>query len=284
VLAPLVLASAANYVNVAVERAMAARLPEGSLAALTYAFRLLNFPVNLFLLNATTMLFTPLARHAARDERDEVSRLTQSALRLAFVYTAPLAALAAALSTPAVRVLLERGAFTLESTALTATAVTLYAPAIVGMAGVHVLTRTYQALQEIPRLALTGVAVIAINIPVLVTLTTTLGFVGLPVATSINWLLLVAVMLLVLRRRLPGLDVRAAAASAARALLAGVVAAVVAAVVSGHAAGPVGEIVLGAAGGVMAYGAVLRLLSRDDAMAACAFLLPIRAARFSASR
>ena len=67
VLLPLVLASAANYVNIGVERGIAARLPEGSLAALTYAFRLLHFPVNLLvLMNATSILFPALAEHAAQ--------------------------------------------------------------------------------------------------------------------------------------------------------------------------------------------------------------------------
>jgi hypothetical protein len=56
----------ANYVNVSVERGIAARLPEGSLAALTYAFRLLHFPVNLLLMNATLVLLPSLGPRSSR--------------------------------------------------------------------------------------------------------------------------------------------------------------------------------------------------------------------------
>src|SRR5262249_633551 len=65
---PLVVASCANYVNLGVERAMAARLGPGALAALTYAFRLLNVPMTLVLANAAAILAPSLALHAAARE------------------------------------------------------------------------------------------------------------------------------------------------------------------------------------------------------------------------
>ena len=85
-LLPLALASIANYVNVGIERGIAARMPEGSLAALTYAFRLLHFPVNLLLVNATLVLLPSLARHAAREEHEALEALLVRALRLTLVY------------------------------------------------------------------------------------------------------------------------------------------------------------------------------------------------------
>jgi putative peptidoglycan lipid II flippase len=122
-LVPLVLLSAAAAANVAVERALAARLPAGSLAALTYAYRLLHFPLMLFVVNATAMLLPTLAGHAARGEQAAVTTLARRALRVTVVFAVPLAALAMALAEPLTRVLLERGAFTAASTAATTTAI-----------------------------------------------------------------------------------------------------------------------------------------------------------------
>jgi peptidoglycan biosynthesis protein MviN/MurJ (putative lipid II flippase) len=60
-------------------------MPEGSLAALTYAFRLLHFPVNLLLVNATLVLLPSLAGHVAREEHEALEALLVRALRLTLV-------------------------------------------------------------------------------------------------------------------------------------------------------------------------------------------------------
>ena len=276
-LLPLVLASVSNYVNIAVERGIAARLPEGSLAALTYAFRLLNFPVNLLLLNATTMLFPSLAVHAASGDIRELEALVRRALRLSIVFTVPLAALAIALAEPGIRLLLQRGAFTADSTQLTASALIYYAPAVVGMAGVQVLSRAYQALHEVRRLVWTGISVIGLNVALMLGLTAVFGFRGLPVATSINWTVLLAVMLVAIRKRLPGLRPLAIAESAGRAAVAGGVGVGAAwlalAAIDG---GPLPGLLAGGLMGIGAYAVVLFWLAREDAKLAAEFVTPRR--------
>jgi putative peptidoglycan lipid II flippase len=274
-LVPLVLASALNYVNVSFERSLAARLPEGSLASLTYAFRLLAFPVNLFVLNATTILLPALAGHAARDDTAALAALLGRALRLTVLVTAPLAALAMALGAPGIEVLLQRGAFTAHSTALTATALTWYAPGIVGMAAAQVLGRAYQARQEIPRMAGLGIVAIAANLALMPLLTALLGFRGLPVASSLDAMLLFALMLFGLRRRLPGFDTRAVTASVARAAAAAVAGGLAALLAHAAVSAPVlVELLVGTAAGLAAYAAALCVLSRADVRLLLAVLRP----------
>lgn len=286
-LGPLALASAVNYVNVTVERAIAGRLGEGSLAALTYAFRLLNVPVSLFLMNAATMLFPSLAAHAARDDTRELGALVRRALRLALVFTVPVAALAAALAQPAIRLLLERGAFTPESTRLTASALAWYAPALVGMAGVQVLLRAYQALQAIGRMVAVGVTVVTLNLALMPLLTAVLGFRGLPLAISISTVVLFIAMLIGLRSRLPELALGDLLGSAERTVLAGAVA--VAAVwiarlwiarVMGDV-GPLAELAVAGGAGVLGYGLMLCGVARDDVRLALGFVAPRLAHRLA---
>lgn len=273
-LLPLVVASAANYVNVGVERGIAARLPEGSLAALTYAFRLLHFPVNLLLVNATSILFPSLAAHAARDEAGELEALLLRALRLTVIFTVPLAALSIALAAPAIQVLLERGAFTAGSTRLTATALMFYAPGVVGIAGTQVLARAYQALHEVRRMVIIGIAVIGLNIVLMLGLTHALGFPGLPTAMSLSPTVLFLAMLQGIQPRLPALDRRRLAASAARAVLAAAAAAVGAHLVAATAGTALVAVALGGGAGIILYALVLGTLSRDDARLAVALVSP----------
>jgi putative peptidoglycan lipid II flippase len=274
-LLPLALASMANYVNVSIERGIAARLPEGSLAALTYAFRLLHFPVNLLLMNATLVLLPSLAVHAARAEREALEALLLRALRLTLVFTIPLAGLFMVLAQPVIQVLLERGAFTAHSTTLTATALVFYGPGVVGIAGSQVLVRAYQALHEIRRLVIIGIAAIALNIALMLALTHVFGFPGLPTAMSVSPTVLFVMMLRGLRHRLSGLDLGVVGASAWRVLVAGAVAAGSARAMTALTPGmELLGLVMGGGAGLAAFGLALFWFSREDARLTLEFVLP----------
>jgi putative peptidoglycan lipid II flippase len=278
-LLPLVLLSASAAVNVAVERALAARLPGGSLAALTYAYRLLQFPLMLFVVNATAMLLPALAGHAARGEQGAVATLGGRALRLTVVFAVPLAALAVALAEPLTRVLLERGAFTSVSTAATATALAWYAPGVVATALVQVLFRAYQALHALWPLAWTAGATIAVNVVMMPALTAALGFRGLALAASLAGFVGVGLMLLGLRARAPGLARALLTRSTAAVLAAGVVAAVAAWLARTVLAAPGPALLGGVTAGVAVYVGALAMLAPAEARAALAVLVPAASGR-----
>jgi putative peptidoglycan lipid II flippase len=273
-LLPLVLLSAAAAANVAVERALAARLPAGSLAALTYAYRLLHFPLMLFVVNATAMLLPALAGHAARGEDAAVAALGRRALRVAIVFAVPLAALAMALAEPLTRVLLERGAFTAASTEATATAIAWYAPGVVATALVQVLFRAYQALHALWPLAVTAGATILVNLAMMPALTAVLGFRGLALAASLAGFVGVVLMLLGLRTRAPELA-RALATRSTTAVLAAGGAAGGAAWLVGGMMGAQGAALLGGVvAGCFVYAGALAVLAPAEARAALALVVP----------
>ena len=275
-LLPLVLASLVGMGAVAVERGIAARLAEGSLAALTYAFRIMAVPVNLFVLNASIVLLPALSLSAARGDDRALGALLQRALRLALVFTVPLAALGIPLAEPGIRILLERGAFTAESTRATATALAWYLPAIVGMAGVHVMTRAFQALREFRRFAAVTIAVMAFNIALMPTLTALLGFRGLPLAASVTWTALFAAMVWSLRARLTRAELSGLLDPMARVILAGGVAFLATTVVMATVPSPVIGVAGGAAVGLGTYGVALRVLARTEWELAIDLAIPAR--------
>ncbi|MFQ5830576.1 MAG: murein biosynthesis integral membrane protein MurJ, partial [Candidatus Methylomirabilia bacterium] len=274
-LPPLMVGSLATWLNVMVERALAARQGVGSLAALTYAFRLLNFPLTLFLLNATAILFPTLALHAARLERGPLATLTARALRLTFFFVLPLAALAAALATPVVQVAFERGAFTRASTATTSLALALYAPGLAGLAGVQVLTRSYQALQLVPRMVTVAVIAAAANVAAMLVLTLQLGFVGIPLAWSLTSWLHLAGLLYGVRQELVGLDLGALFRSVLRCA----VAAALAGGVAGVTVGLLGEggplsLLGGGLAGIAAYTLAVLGIAGEEARLALRTAVP----------
>src|SRR5262249_22709670 len=190
--------------------------------ALTYAFRLLHVPVTLFVLNASTVIFPALATLAAQGNRQGLNDLVRRALHLAIAFTALIAALAMALARPGVSVLLERGAFTATSSDLTATALMWYAPGLLGIGAAQVLlTRVYYAFRDVRRLVAIGVTTIGLNIVLMLLLTPWLGLRGLPASASASALFMLVLMVVGLRRRLPGLTLGQVLRSALPVILAG---------------------------------------------------------------
>jgi putative peptidoglycan lipid II flippase len=263
-LPPLMVGSLATWLNVLAERALAARQGVGSLAALTYAFRLLNFPLTLFLLNATAILFPTLALHAARLERRQLATLTGKALRLTFFFVLPLASLATVLAGPLVQVALERGAFTRASTAATGLALALYAPGLVALAGIQVLMRSYQALQLVPRMVSVGIGVAGLNVAAMLVLTLKLGFAGIPLAWSLTSWLHLAALLYGIRQDLRDLDLRTLLGAGLRCGAAAVLAGGVAWIAAGPVGGGTLSLLSGGAAGISAYALLVWGLAREE--------------------
>lgn len=274
-LPPLVVGSLATWLNVLAERALAARQQVGSLAALTYAFRLLNFPLSLFLLNATAILFPTLALHAARLERGALATLTARALRVTFFFVFPLAALAAGLAVPLVQVAFERGAFTRSSTAATSLALALYAPGLLGLAGVQVLTRSYQALQLVSRMVAVGIAVAALNVVTMVGLTVWIGFAGIPLAWSFTSWVHLAALLYGIRADLRDLDLAQLGATLRRCgAAAGVAGAAAWITASLLGQGATLRLLAGGLVGVAAYALLVFGIAREEARTALTAAMP----------
>ena len=204
VLVPLVAMSVANYLQVLVERGLAGHLATGSLAALTYAFRLVNAPITLLVLTAATILFPVMSAQAVREGPSGMGELAGRALRISVVLTVPGAGLLMAYAEPVVRVIFERGAFTPESSRLTGLALFYYAPALVGLTALQLLIRAYWALRAIGGLARIQIGAAVFGVVAMVVLTSAIGFRGLPIAVSLTSLVHSAALLLGLRREIPG--------------------------------------------------------------------------------
>lgn len=252
-LCPLVAMSTANYLQILVERALAGRLPAGSLSALTYAFRLVNAPITLLVVTAATTLFPVMSAEAVQQGTREAGVLVGRGLRTAIVLALPAAALLMACAEPIVRVLFERGAFTAESSRVTALALFYYAPALVGLTALQLLIRAYWALERIHRLAAIQVGVAAFGVAGMVGLTWTLGVRGLPIAVSLTSLVQSAALLAGLRGEVAGLAVAPIALLTVRIGAASGLAAVAAASVRALASEPVVEAALGVTAGAIIY-------------------------------
>jgi len=110
------------------------------------------------------------------------------------------------LSTPIVRLLFEHGRFVPADTAATAGALRFYAVGLVGYATARIASPVFYALDRSRVPVIISVSAIALNIVANLLLVRLLGFGGLALGTSIAMIVNGAVLLVLLRRHLDGLE------------------------------------------------------------------------------
>ena len=125
-----------------------------------------------------------------------------------------------ALSTPIVRVIFERRAFTAVDTAATAAALQFYAIGLVGYSVVRIASPTFYALNESRTPVTVSMVSVLVNAALNIALVRTMGYRGLALGTSIAALVNAATLIVLLRRRLDGLEERRVVASFAKITIA----------------------------------------------------------------
>ncbi len=181
---PLMAGSLFAQVYLFVDRNLASRLPEGSIAALSFADRIRQVPLGLFVAAVVTVVYPSLSGMWAKNDQDGFKETAIMGLRYVEFVCIPAALGIMVLATPVVRLIFQHGAFTKEATGLTASALLAYSPALVGMAAIQVINVAFYSSHEtrIPVLLAAGVA--GLNTVLDLLLIKPFGHVGLALANS----------------------------------------------------------------------------------------------------
>ncbi len=115
-----------------IERYFASSLESGTLAALNYAYRLVEFPITVFVAAVTTVLLPDFSRDLSANRYNSVMKQMKIALLITVILTGLASLGLFVLRQPIVALLFERGAFDAHSVKQTVTVLTGYSFAIVG--------------------------------------------------------------------------------------------------------------------------------------------------------
>lgn len=193
-MAPGVAGLAITQINVFVGTLLASFLAQGSVAALTYAFRLVQFPIGVIGVAIATGALPVMAASMAKDAVGEMKGALQGSLRLAFFLTLPAIVGLIVFRVPILHVLFERGAFTRPVTVLTAEILVGYSLGLTFYIGNRILTPAFYAMHDTRTPVAMGMVAVAVNIAASLLLMGRLGATGLALATAVasasNFLLL----------------------------------------------------------------------------------------------
>ena len=202
-------------INFWVNTNLASRYSEGSVTGLTYGFTLMLMPLMLIAQAIATASLPTFSAQAALGKLSEMRNSFSTALRAVFLLSIPAAVGMILLRFPLIKVLYENGTtFTSESTQLVAWALLWYTIGLVGHSAVELISRAFYAMKDTRTPVVVGVMAMSLNILlslILGPMFLRIGWLaigGLALANTLATGLESVILLIILRKRLMGLEGR----------------------------------------------------------------------------
>lgn len=222
-LLPTMIGLSVTQVNILVNTLLASYLSEGSVTYLFYGMRLIHFPLGLFGIALATALLPTMAALSAQGDLDGLRLKLSFGLRLVLFITLPAMIGLIFLRVPIVHILFEHGHFTSQATLNTASAVLFYSLGLWAFAGARITIPTFYALQDTTTPARIGIFTMILNIILSLVLMGPLAHNGLALATSLSAMFNFLALIIILQKRLGGLEVKRFFLSLLRTILACVI-------------------------------------------------------------
>jgi putative peptidoglycan lipid II flippase len=208
-LLPFLVAISGMKIVLLLDRAVASGLSEGSVAALTYAGRIILLPVGIFAIPLSTTLYPDLSTLAAQSQFRELAKTVLSGLRALLFIVIPACVGLAVLRIPLTRLFFQRGVFDHLATLATGEALAYYAGGVPAIAMIFVLNNVYLALGQVFALIKLNVLNWLTNLFLSLILSRYLGHYGIALGTSMSVTLTAILMIYFLKRhQLESLNVR----------------------------------------------------------------------------
>lgn len=173
-----------NQINPVISRMFGSFLPGGSISVLSYADRILQLPLGLFVI-AISQAVLPMLSRQDQENRAGFRDFISDALRFNLFIVVPVAAGLFIISEELVHLIFFRGAFTEWAWHATATALALYGLGLPGMASNTVIMRAIYA-RKMPRAAVSITAVtVIVNLCASFLLMPRFAYAGLAAASAI---------------------------------------------------------------------------------------------------
>ena len=205
-MAPAILGTSAVQINVLVNLAIVSGI-DGGRSWLSYAFRLMQFPIGVFGVAIGTASIPVLSRMASEGKFADFRNTLSSSLNLVFLMTLPSACGLIVLGEPIIRLIYQRGKFDAADTSMTAFALAGYSIGLTGYAAIKILSPAFYALDDAKTPMIIAIVSIFVNAGasfVFRDLLTPYGYghVGVALATSSVALVNFFALALMMRKRI----------------------------------------------------------------------------------
>ncbi|MBL7084890.1 MAG: murein biosynthesis integral membrane protein MurJ [Candidatus Omnitrophica bacterium] len=177
---------------------------EGALAALYYANRIVQLPLALFGIALAQAALPTFSGLAAEEDFAQLKTVVSFSLRSVFTMMVPATVGIMVLAHPLVKIIFERGSFSVYSTGITSFVLIFYCLGLTGYAGIKILANCFYSLKDTFTPGKIAGLALLLNIILNLILMWPLKMAGLALATAISVTANFVILLLVLRKRMGG--------------------------------------------------------------------------------
>jgi putative peptidoglycan lipid II flippase len=201
---PIMLGFSLVVVDEWMTRIFGSFLLAGAITWLNNARRLMQVPVGIFGQASGVASYPFLSAQAARGEREAMWRMLSATLRWVFFVSCAAAAILGILSREIVLAVFKRGAFTIDDTLKTASALAAFSIGIPFWCAQSIVSRGFFALKDTWTPTLVGTGAWLLSLPAYYLLTQKMGVFGLALASSIGIILYAGALYGILMMRTVG--------------------------------------------------------------------------------
>jgi len=217
---PAVFGLAIYEINVIIAGQFASFLPEGSVSALYYAQRLIEFPMGIFVVALATVAMPNLSSHASAGNMAQLKETYRYALRMVLFIIFPATAGLVALQLPLTAVLFQRGQFSQVMAQQTAHTLFGFVVGLWAGAGVRQTVPVFYALKDTRTPVKVAATSLVVYVIAALLMYRRMGTFGLALAVAISSVVNFGLLALLLRLRLGRLGLRRITGSGVRAVVA----------------------------------------------------------------
>ncbi len=226
---PRVLGVAVVQLNLWINVRLASGMPEGSVTAIQVAFTLMLMPLAAIAQSIATAALPTFSTQVAKNKLGEMRNSLSATLRGILLLSIPASLGLVALRVPVVTLLYQRGEFDAQSTKLVAWALLFYGIGLVGHALVEILARAFYALHDTKTPVMIGIAAMSLNVlfsylfSALFMRQGMMPHGGLALANTLATALEMVGLILVMRKRLSGLNGREIGSGLGKSFASGII-------------------------------------------------------------
>jgi putative peptidoglycan lipid II flippase len=199
---PVLIGSAVQQINTVIDKTLASSLVEGSISALTYASRINDLIISVFVMAITTVIFPMLSKAFSQDDEVQVRKIMGEGINIILIITVPATIGILILAKPMVRIFFQRGAFSEVATQMTSSALIFYSLGLVGSSLRLMLNKVYYSFQDTKTPMINGAIAVGLNIVLNLILIRYMAHAGLALATSISATFTTLLLFLDLRKKI----------------------------------------------------------------------------------
>jgi putative peptidoglycan lipid II flippase len=204
-LVPAMFGLAIDKINFVVDRIIASYLAHGSISALYYANRLMQFPLGVFGIALSIAILPTLSQHVAKEQYDKLKSSFSFGIKIISLFILPSTIGLIVLSHPIIKLFYEHGLFSSQDTNMTEIALVCYTIGLFATATLRLVISTFYALKDTRTPLRIGIFVVIFNIVLDLVLVRYLAHAGIALATSIAALLHLTILSISLNKKVNGI-------------------------------------------------------------------------------